>query len=112
MRRTVLLALSAALAIIAFGLPRPPAPEGPTFTGPSAVDAAGAADASVWYCPRMSAGAVRDTWLMLASEASVTAEVTLPSPIPNEVADTSQLTMAGPGATAVEIASIVRRASR
>lgn len=109
MRRTILLAVTAALSMLAFGLPRPPAPEGPQFTGPSAVDLPGAADASVWYCPTMSAGAVRDTWLMLASEASVAAEITLPNPIPNEEPDTSQFTMAGPGAVAVEIASIVRR---
>lgn len=109
MRRTILLAVTAGLAILAFGLERPPPAEGPTFTGPSAVDAAGAADASVWYCPNMSAGAVRDTWLMLAAETSVEVDVTLPNPIPNEEPDSSQLTMAGPGARSVEVASVVRR---
>lgn len=107
MRRAALLAFAALLGMVAFGLPRPPAPEGPTFTG-SPLEGR-ATRSSVWYCPMMSAGAIRDTWLSVASVDGVEVQISLPSPIPNEEVDGSQFAMPGPGARSIEIASIVRR---
>lgn len=110
MRRVVLLLLSGALVVGAFLAPRPPAPEGPSFTGAAVADeAAAGAQGSVWYCPWLNAGAVRDSWLMLATATSVNATVTLPSPIPNEPADGADLSLLDASALPLEVADIVRR---
>ena len=109
MRRLLLLVLAAGLGVAAFALPRPPEQEGPTFTGPGVADESAAAQGSVWYCPWVNAGAERDSWLMLAAEPAVTAEVTLPSPIPNEEPDRAVFEYPSHTAEPVEVASIVRR---
>lgn len=109
MRRLILLVAAGALVAAASTLPRPPTAEGPSFSGAAVLDDIAGNRRSVWYCPWVNAGAVRDAFLMIGSEADVEVEVTLPSPIPNEDADTALLTLPGPGATPVEVASIVRR---
>ncbi len=109
MRRVLLLLVAGALAALAVALPRPPAAEGPSFSGATPLDDIAGAQGSVWYCPWMNAGAVRDAFLMVGTAADVEVEITLPSPVPNEDADQALLSVAGPGAEAVEVASIVRR---
>ncbi len=109
MRRLILLVTAAALSVVAFALPEPPAPEGPTFEGPSEVSDDATAQSSVWYCPWLNAGAQRDSWLMLASDANADIEVTLPSPIPNEEADRAEFSIEAPGSDPLEVGSIVRR---
>lgn len=109
MRRFLLLLAAAALTIGAAMLPPPPAPPEPDFSGEALIDDIAGAEGSVWYCPWLSAGAVRDSYLMLASEPTVQVEVTLPSPIPNEEADRVAFTLSGPAAEPLEVASIVRR---
>ncbi len=109
MRRLLLLVVAGALAVVAVTLPRPEAPEGPSFTGAAVIDDIAGAQGSVWYCPWMNAGAIRDAYLMLGTVPNVEVEVTLPSPVPNEDADRALSTILGPGAEALEVASIVRR---
>ncbi len=109
MRRLLLFLAAGALVAAAITLPRPPAPESPSFTGAAAIEDIAGAEGSVWYCPWMNAGAVRDAFIMIASETDVGAEITLPSPIPNETPDGMRLNLSGPGAAALEVASIVRR---
>ncbi len=110
MRRILLLLIAGGLAAVAFVAPSPPEPEIPTFTGAALVEeGTSVAQGSVWYCPWINAGATRDSWLMLATATSVNATVTLPSPIPNEPADTAEVAMFDASAEPLEVASIVRR---
>jgi hypothetical protein len=109
MRRLLLLVVAAGLTALAVIVPRPAAPDGPEFTGASPVDLTGDPQGSVWYCPWMNAGAVRDAYLMIATEVDLEAQVTLPSPVPNEEPDQALVGIAGPGADPLEVASIVRR---
>lgn len=109
MRRLLLVLAAGVLAAAAAVLPQPPAPDGPSFTGAVALDDLAGAQNSVWYCPWMNAGAVRDAYIMIATTADIEAEVTLPSPIPNEEPDTAFVNLVGPGAEPLEVASIVRR---
>lgn len=109
MRRFMLLLAAAGLTVAAAALPRPAAEEGPSFTGAAVIDDIAGAQGSVWYCPWMNAGAIRDAYLMVGTDTAVEIEVTLPSPIPNEDADRALLNLSERGAAAVEVASIVRR---
>ncbi len=109
--KRVLLVLAAGLITVAAVLaPRPPEPAGPSFTGIGSGDEeTPSAQATVWYCPWLSAGAERDSWLMLAADDTVNATITLPSPIPNEPADTAEETVFAQTALPVEVADIRRR---
>jgi len=109
MRRLLLVVVAGALSAGAALLPAPPAPPPPDLPVAAVIGDIAGAQRSVWYCPWMSAGAERDSYLMLAAARSLEVEVTLPSPIPNEEADQARLTLADEGAEALEVASIVRR---
>ncbi len=109
MRRVLLVAVASLVVVAAVLAPRPPEPEGPQFTGVANPEDAIADQGMVWYCPWMSAGAERDSWLLLAADDTVNATITLPSPIPNEPADTAEETVFAGTALPVEVADIRRR---
>jgi hypothetical protein len=109
MRRLLLLVAALGLAAVAIALPSPAADEGPDFIGAAILDDLAGAEGSVWYCPWMNAGATRDAYIMIATVAELEAAVTLPSPIPNEDPDRAVVSVPGPGADPLEVASIVRR---
>ncbi len=63
MRRALLLGLAVVTGLLALALPRPAAPEEPTFTGPAMVEEEAVSASTVWYCPWLAADASRDGWL-------------------------------------------------
>jgi len=109
MRRLLLLLVAGALTVGAALLPRPAEAPDPEFEGAGLVSDLADSAGSVWYCPWMNAGALRDSYVMVATEAEIEVEVTLPSPIPNEAPDQAFVTLSEQSADAVEVASIVRR---
>jgi hypothetical protein len=109
MKRIFALALVAAAAYAAFVLPAPSAPAGPDFAGPEQRESAASAAASVWYCTWAASGALRDSTVMIAANAPVTASLTLPQQIVGENPDTDQVKLNSAGATALSVGDIVRR---
>ncbi len=109
MRRLLGGIVIAGLVAIAVALPAPAPEAPPTFTGALEQDVNASARSSVWYCPWVASGALRDSAFLVASAVAVDATVTMPSPIPNEEPDQGVVTVPGPGATVVDVGSIVRR---
>ena len=109
MKRILVLLLVAATAYVAFILPEPDAPDGPSFTGPQERESVASATASVWYCTWAASGAVRDSSVMIAANVPVTASLTMPQQIVGEEPDTSETDLGAFGAEAVDIGEIVRR---
>ncbi len=104
-----MLVAAAALSAGAVLMPAPPQPPPPDFEGAALAGDSAESAGSVWYCPWMNAGALRDSYVMLAAEAEVEVGITLPNPIPNEAPDRAFVTMGEQTADFVEVASIVRR---
>ncbi len=109
MKRLFVLVLVAAAVFVAFTLPEPASPNGPDFAGPEVRESAASNAASVWYCTWAASGALRDTTVMIAANAPVTASLTLPQQIVGEEPDTDEVQLNNPGAVAVSLGEIVRR---
>lgn len=108
MRRFLGVSAGLLLVALAAGMPAPPPPEEIDFqqvVSPVTDSASG----GIWYCPWIDAGALSDTFLTVGNVPDVTAFISLPSPIANEVPDTAELLIPGPGAFAKDVAEIVRR---
>ncbi len=77
---------------------------------PPTVDAGGAiGDESVWYCPWVASGAVRDSTYDIATAVNVEGVITLPNPNPTQPADELIFELQGADARSVDTAEIVRR---
>jgi hypothetical protein len=109
MKRLIGLVLVAGAVAAASVLPEPAAAPGPDFTGPEQRESVAPATASVWYCPWVASGALRDSVAMLASTVPVGARITLPQQIAGEEPDVDELTLPDAGAAVVNIGEIVRR---
>ena len=109
MKRLLGLVLVAAVVAGAAVLPEPEAPPGPDFVGPETRESVAAATASVWYCPWVASGALRDSTIMLASRVEVNAELTLPQQLAGEPADVEEVRLEGAGALVINVGEIVRR---
>lgn len=109
MKRILGLLLAGAAVFAAFSLPEPAAVPGPDFVGPEARESVASSNASVWYCPWVASGALRDSTVMLAASVPVTAELTLPQQIAGEVPDVASEIIEDPGARVVAVGEIVRR---
>ena len=109
MKRVVGLILAGAAIAAATLLPKPPEPSGPDFTGPEERDSVAVATASVWYCPWVASGALRDSSGMLATTVPVDVFLTLPQQVAGEEPDVAERAIADSGAIIVDIGEIVRR---
>ncbi len=109
MKRLLGLVLVAAVVAGAVVLPEPEAPSGPDFVGPETRESVAAATASVWYCPWVASGALRDSTVMLASRVEVNAELTLPQQLAGEPADVEEVRLEDAGALVINVGEIVRR---
>lgn len=110
MKRIVALVAAAALGFLAYTMVPPAEPAPPDFGTTLPPDPDGATGSpSVWYCPWVDSGALRDSTFDLAAALDVESIITLPSPIPNEEPDSTTEDIAGPGALSLDTASIIRR---
>lgn len=109
MKRILGLIVAGASIALAITLPEPAAAPGPDFVGPEARDSVASATASVWYCPWVASGALRDSTIMLAAMVPVSAELTLPQQIAGEEPDTAEVEIEEPGAVAIPVGEIIRR---
>ena len=110
MRRIAVVVVFAVLAALAFVQPEPVPSQGPGLGFPVAVDPAGAVgDESVWYCPWVASGAVRDSTYDVATAVNVEAVITLPNVNPILEPDVLQFQLQGADARSVDTAEIVRR---
>ena len=108
MRRLAGIVLAALLATYAVFLPEAPAPAGPTFVGPEPPAVGASAIGSVWYCPWLDSGDIRDSAFLLASQPPTDARITMPSPIPNADPLEEELAIRGPGSRVLNVADVVR----
>ena len=108
MRRIAGLLVVAALGVAAAAQIAPGPADIPEFTGLVAPEPSAIARSSVWYCAWADSGDLRDSDYALASVPEVNALVSLPSPIPNEASRETSLSVAGPGASVVDIEEVVR----
>lgn len=109
MKRLVGLVLVAAAVAGAAVLPEPEPAPGPDFVGPEIRESVAAATSSVWYCPWVASGALRDSAVMLASRVEVNAKLTLPQQLAGEPADVDDVRLEEAGALVVDVGEIVRR---
>ena len=109
MKRVFGLVLATAAVFAAFVLPEPSPDPGPDFVGPEVRESVASATASVWYCPWVASGALRDSAAMLAAKVPVDIELTLPQQIAGEPADVDQVGLQAAGALVLDIGDIVRR---
>ena len=108
MKRIAGLVLTVMLGAYAAVLPEPAAPRGPDFVGPEPLAVGASASGSVWYCPWLDSGDIRDSAFLLASVPPSDARVTMPSPIPNEPPIEEELVVSGPGSRVLNVADVVR----
>lgn len=96
--------------LVAFAavLPEAPGPPEPEFAGPEVPAVGASAQGSVWYCPWLDSGDIRDSAFLLASIPPTDARVTMPSPIPNEPPIEEGIIIPGPGARMLNVADVVR----
>ncbi|MDJ0923848.1 MAG: DUF5719 family protein [Acidimicrobiia bacterium] len=109
MKRTVGLILAGVAIAAAVVLPEPEPAAGPDFVGPEIRESVASAAASVWYCPWVASGALRDSTVMLASKVPVSAELTLPQQITDEEPDVDEVRLDEAGALVIAVGEIVRR---
>ena len=102
------LAVAVVLAALAFGLPVPEGPGGPQFVGPQPPTVGASAIGSVWYCPWLDSGDIRDSSFLMASVPPTDVRITLPSPIPNEEPLEDTVSISGPGSRVLNVADVVR----
>jgi hypothetical protein len=108
MKRLTGFVLAAILAAYAAVLPEPAAPGGPEFIGPEAPAVGASASGSVWYCPWLDSGDIRDSVFLLASVPPTESRITMPSPIPNEPPIEELILITGPGSRVLNVADVVR----
>ena len=108
MRRLAGIVLAGALAAFAVVLPEAPAPAEPTFVGPEPPAVGASAIGSVWYCPWLDSGDIRDSAFLLVSQPPTDARITMPSPIPNEDPIEEEFSIRGPGSRVLNVADVVR----
>jgi hypothetical protein len=108
MRRLVGIMLAAALAVYAATLPEAPVAAGPDFVGPEPPAVGASSIGSVWYCPWLDSGDVRDSAFVLASQPPTDSQITMPSPIPNNDPIEEFLAIRGPGSRILNVADVVR----
>ncbi|MCP4307072.1 MAG: hypothetical protein GY788_19820 [bacterium] len=109
MKRILGLIIVGVVVLGAVALPEPPPVAGPDFVGPQERESVAAATASVWYCPWVASGALRDSTVMIATKVPLAAEITLPQQIADEDADLAMVSVVEPGAMVVPVGEIVRR---
>ncbi len=109
MKRLAGLLIVAAVVAGAAILPEPDPPSGPDFVGPETRESVAGASASVWYCPWVASGALRDSSVMLASRVAVDVKLTLPQQLAGEPADVDEVRLEDAGALVVNVGEIVRR---
>jgi hypothetical protein len=109
MKRLLGLILAGAAVAAAFVLPEPPAPQGPDFIVPEISESVASAKASVWYCPWVASGALRDSTVMLAANTAVSVEMTLPQQLAGEAPDTAAAKLSDSGALVIDLGEVVRR---
>ena len=108
MKRLTGFVLAAILAAYAAVLPEPAAPGGPEFVGPEPPAIGASASGSVWYCPWLDSGDIRDSVFLLASVPPTESRITMPSPIPNEPPIEELIFITGPGSRVLNVADVVR----
>jgi hypothetical protein len=109
MKRILGLGFAGLAVFVALTLAEPPSVAGPDFVGPQERESVASATASVWYCPWVASGALRDSTVMIATKVPVSAEITLPQQIAGEDPDLAEYSIAQPGAIVVPVGEIVRR---
>jgi hypothetical protein len=109
MKRLIGLILAGAAVAAASVLPEPPAPPGPDFAVPELSESVASQTASVWYCPWVASGALRDSTVMLAANTAVNVEMTLPQQLAGESPDTAEADLDEAGALVVNLGEIIRR---
>ncbi len=95
--------------LLAASLPKPPAEAGPEFAAPIQPVVETSALASLWHCPWINSGSTRSSFLAVAAIPDVEVDFTHPDPRVGEPADLGSLSVAGPGAAALDVAEIVNR---
>lgn len=108
MKRLAGFVLAGILAAFAAVLPEPAGPREPQFAGPAPPAIGASAQGSVWYCPWLDSGDIRDSAFLLASVPPTDARITMPSPIPNESPIEETVSIPGPGAGVLNVADVVR----
>ena len=108
MRRLAGFALAAMLSAFAAVVPAPPEATGPEFVGPEPPAVGASASGSVWYCPWLDSGDVRDSAFILASLPPTDSLISMPSPIPNEPPIEEPILISGPGSRVLNVADVVR----
>jgi hypothetical protein len=109
-RRIALLLLAGLLGVVGLmQVPREDTPP-PEWGTVDATDPGSGAVASptVWYCPWVEAGDVADTDVIVVSEPDVDVGLTLLNPVSNEQPSTLDLSIVGPGASAVSTGTVLR----
>ncbi len=110
MRRLLLLIATALAAFVGLLQVAPGTPPPPTFDLGGEVHSGGAAAIpTVWYCPWIEAGDVRDSAIAVASESDADVNITLLDPLTNAEPTESSFTIKGPSATGVETGDLIRR---
>ena len=110
MMRAVAIVVVVVLAGLAILQSEPTEPQGPGLGFPAPVDPGGAVtEESVWYCPWVASGAVRDSTYDVATAVNVDTAITLPNPNPTVVPDEFSFLLQGADARSVDTAEIVRR---
>ncbi len=110
MRRILAITAAVTLGALAWIQVEPSAPNeaGLGFSVP--IDPGGAVgDQSVWYCPWVESGAVRDSTYDIGTAVDVEASITLPNPNPTLEPDALTFVLRGPDARSVDTAEIARR---
>ena len=109
MRRAAVVIVVGVLGALAFAQAGPVDVRRPDFGTVPPEAGAATGDPSAWYCPLVTAGALRDSAFNLASFVDVDASITIPNPNPTEEPDTQDVRLRGPGARSLDAGAIVRR---
>jgi len=109
MKRILGLILVAAAVAGSYVLPAPTPEPGPDFVGPEVREAVASPTASVWYCPWVASGALRDSTVMLAATVPLGGKLTFPQQLAGERADVEEVGLDDAGALVVAVGEIVRR---
>ena len=106
MKRIAVLVVAAAVAVAAAVLPEPAAQEVPDLFPVVGRDVVAA---GVVYCPWAAATLERDTLITITSAQSAEVDLSFPSPVPGEDADTAGAVISGAGASRLLVSEAVLR---
>ena len=110
MRRILAIIAAVTLGALAWIQVEPSAPNEPGLGFSVPIDPGGAiGDQSVWYCPWVESGAVRDSTYDIGAAVDVEASITLPNSNPTLEPDTLAFVLRGPDARSVDTAELARR---